>query len=111
MQIVQLFAKNLALTAAGIVVCVLIGLPVAYAVAGAREPGAARFVSKRVGSIDTRSLDRFYQARDSIIWFAAWCGLISAQTVFATWQFGGGGSIARPAGHGFPIEPATTEQA
>ena len=104
MHIVNLFAKNLALTAAGIVVCVLIGLPVAYAVAGAREPGAARFVSGKVGSIDTRSLDRFYQTRDSIIWFAAWCGLISAQTVFATWQFGGGREMARTAAGGFPVK-------
>jgi hypothetical protein len=104
MQIVKLFARNLALTAAGIVVCVLIGLPVAYVVASTREPQAARFVSRQIGSIDTRSLDRFYQTRDSIIWFAAWCGLISAQTVFATWHFGGGRELAPLATGGFPVK-------
>ncbi|MEO6435441.1 MAG: hypothetical protein ABIP55_06720 [Tepidisphaeraceae bacterium] len=101
MRIARLFAKNLGLTAAGIVVCVLIGLPIAYTVAGMREPDAAKFVA-RGGSVDTRSLDRFYQTRDSITWFAAWCGLISAQTVFATLHFSGR-EPAPPVG-GFPVK-------
>lgn len=102
-QIVTLFARNLGLTAAGIVVCVLIGLPIGYIVAAARDPDAARYVAGQNNTIQTRQLDRFYQTRDSIIWFAAWCGLISAQTVFATWQFGGGRIVAAPAQGAFPV--------
>ncbi|MEA2709723.1 MAG: hypothetical protein QOF78_2324 [Phycisphaerales bacterium] len=103
LRILRLFAKNLALTG----LCLILWLPIGYGagtvIANIRYPSAAGFLAGRNVSVSFEELNRYRAFRDSIVMFSAWCGLVTAQSVFIVHCFGvDRRENAHPPG-GFPV--------
>ena len=98
----RMLGRNAALTAGCVVACVVLGFLVGSLVAAARWPDAARFVSQG-GMVDTANLNHYYAARDGVVQFCAWAGLLIAQAVFVADQFARG-RAPLPVTGAFPVQ-------
>jgi hypothetical protein len=103
-SILTLFARNFAMTAAGVVVWAVVGFVVGEVLAGAREPSAAKYVWTRKGGVTTSSLERYYDLRDGAVHVCALCGLFGAQAVFLVYHFAQPHSAPTPPPGGFPVK-------
>jgi hypothetical protein len=104
LRILKLVAANFAFTVSGLILWLPIGYAAATLIAGVRYPDVAGFFAGRPVNVSFDQLARYRAFRDSIVMFSAWCGLITAQSVFIVRCFGvDRRHDAYPPGGGFPV--------